>query len=206
MQAKPFVKNIIDLNAFDKLDVHLYREIKDSPHQPMNTDDTITTIKLFCKNNLYNNEKSNVEFNTKLQKISTKLAKYNLARIDIKNYGNTSNSIEILNISDFNSTITRPNWFKNDEGEGILIESQKNRLNLELKCNGDGDLKIFLRSSDVRKDGKQIPLYIKYTNFSINDKIIFHTDKVVWHNEPYIHQIEVKNKEHVKLSIEWTPF
>ncbi len=205
-QAKPFVEKIINLNSFDKLDVHFYREVKEDPHKPMNTEDTIAIIKLFCKNNLYNGDISKLEYNVNSQKLYAKLAKYNLARIDIKNKGDIDNNLDMLNISDLKSVITKPDWFKNDEGQGILIESQKNKLNFELKCIGDGDLNIVLRASDVRNNGKQIPIYINYTNLIINDKIVFNENKVVWHNKPYVYQMKVKNDECLKITIEWTPF
>ena len=180
--------------------------VKEDPHKPMNTEDTIAIIKLFCKNNLYNGDISKLEYNVNSQKLYAKLAKYNLARIDIKNKGDIDNNLDMLNISDLKSVITKPDWFKNDEGQGILIESQKNKLNFELKCIGDGDLNIVLRASDVRNNGKQIPIYINYTNLIINDKIVFNENKVVWHNKPYVYQMKVKNDECLKITIEWTPF
>ena len=206
-QAKPFVERIINLNSFDKLNIYFYREIKNHPHKPMNIYDTIAIIKLFCKNNLYNADSSKIEYNIKSQMISAKLSKYNLARIDIKNFGEEKNSLDIIHVSDSKCNINKPHWFKNEKGEGILIESLKNKLFLELKCIGDGILNIHLRSSDIRNDDEdQVPIYINYTKLTINDNIIFNENKVVWHNNPYIYQMNVKNDELIKLTIEWTPF
>lgn len=57
----PFLKEIYKLKQFNGLDVIYYREIKEVPHQPMASDKSITTIKEYCKNYLYNSSPSIAE-------------------------------------------------------------------------------------------------------------------------------------------------
>ena len=75
-----------------------------------------------------------------------------------------------------------PDWFKNDEGVGIIIESQKNNIDIELKCIENGILMIKLRGQDVRnKEGERIPIYINYTKMLVNEKSIF-KEKLICHD------------------------
>ena len=94
------------------------------------------------------------------------LLKYNTARIDLKNFGSEDNSVEIIFNSDSKSQSQFPNWFKTEQGDGLVISSDKNSLDLKIKCIEDGELKIWLRGLDIRdKDNKRIPIYINYTKF-----------------------------------------
>ena len=59
------------------------------------------------------------------------LEKYYTARIDIKNQG-INNKVMILDITDSNSKIDCPSWFKDHLGEGIQIHSSKGVLDLKI--------------------------------------------------------------------------
>ena len=84
----------------------------------------------------------------------------------MKNFGSEDNSVEIIFNSDSKSQSQFPNWFKTEQGDGLVISSDKNSLDLKIKCIEDGELKIWLRGLDVRdKDNKRIPIYINYTKF-----------------------------------------
>lgn len=50
----PFIKKIHKLKQFNGLNVIYYREIKEFPHTPMASNQTIRIIKEYCKNFLYN--------------------------------------------------------------------------------------------------------------------------------------------------------
>lgn len=70
--------------------------------------------------------------NIKMRNIADSLKMYNLARIDLKNYGSKDNKIRLIEKTLPLSSITFPNWFKSDDGEGMVIESENGSINLEL--------------------------------------------------------------------------
>lgn len=133
---------------------------------------------------------------------------YFTARIDIKNVGKYDNKIEVLDNSDENSSISSPNWFKQDDGIGTTIYSFKGNLNLKIKCINDGKLNIRLRGINIiSKNDEKIPIFIKYTNFCINNEQILTESKIVSHDRFYqCNEINVKNGEIIKIYIEWIPF
>lgn len=149
---------------------------------------------------------NNSKKETELGDISTYMTKYNTARIDIKNIGSEDNSIEIINISDSSSKIEYPNWFKNQNGKGLVIQSSKNHLDMEMKCIGDGKLTISLKGIEYKNlSGQKIPIYINFTKFLINDEDLNLNNELVWCDIPYYHNKLVKNGEIIKIHIEWTP-
>lgn len=133
--------------------------------------------------------------------------KYDTCRIDLKNIGKSNNSIDIINISDYLANFNYPSWFKDELGEGLKIESQSHALEINAKCIGDGELNISLKSLDIRNDANsKIPIYIKYNKFCINNNIIFDKQKLVWHDDSYNFKLSVKDKEIIKIYVEWEPF
>lgn len=148
------------------------------------------------------NEKNNF-LNISAQKL---LKNYNTCRIDIKNYGNSNNSIEIISNSK-NTKINFPNWLKDKSGTGITIQSDSNYIDLKIKCINDGILNINLRSIDIRdKKDKRFPIYIDYTTLIINSKEYITDNKLIWHDDPYIIKKDVKNNELITIHVEWQPF
>ena len=133
--------------------------------------------------------------------------KYDTCRIDIKNNGNSENSVEILNISDYLANYNYPVWFENKSGKGLKIQSRSPRLNIDILCINDGKLDISLKSLDIRdSSNSRIPIYVKYSKFLVNDSLIFDEEKLVWHDEPFKYSKNVKNNEVVNLQIEWESF
>lgn len=145
--------------------------------------------------------------NIKKSKVADLLIKYNSARIDVKNYGSLDNKIKLVDENFHLARIYFPEWFKSDEGEGMIIESEKNSINFRFECINDGILKIFLRGPDIYdKNQVRFPVYIDFTNLTINDELIFDENKLVWHDCPYIFEKEVKNSEIIDIHVEWLPF
>lgn len=112
--------------------------------------------------------------------------KYFTARIDIKNTGNVQNNIFIISLDDLSAKINYPSWFENNDGKGMVIESSSGVLDFELKCVNDGILKIWLSGIDCRDKNNEFPVYINYTNFTINDTEILKKNKLVTYDNPYI--------------------
>ena len=131
-------------------------------------------------------------------------SKYITARIDIKNNGNSKNNIEIIKNSDIYAKIKRPDWYKNEKGIGTQIESQNKSINLKIKCVNDGKLDIILKGVFYKCEGDKKPIFIKYTKFEVNGQPILKKPVVTWHDEPFIHNMNVKNKEIIKLFVQWT--
>ena len=132
--------------------------------------------------------------------------KYLTARIDLKNE-KSHNAIEILENSDENATILHPDWFEDELGSGIIIQSQQRKVNLKIKCIHDGELTLRFRGKDVRdKDGVRIPVYINYGDIFINNEKINDNVELVCHDKPYIYKRKVKHHEILTISIEWSPF
>lgn len=130
-----------------------------------------------------------------------------IARIDIKNKGGFTNNIQVLESDDPHLITSRQNWFKDEFGEGIIIESDKGNLNLKIKCIKDGELNIILRSKDVRdKDNIRIPLVVKYNSLNVDSTEIFSEKKLISHDEPFIFKKNVKNNDIVSITLNWTSY
>ncbi len=125
-------------------------------------------------------------------------------RVDIKNVGDTENSIEVLGDIDETVNVDYPDWFKNDEGQGCIISSENNSLKLQLKCVNDGNLDIKLRGSAFKdENNRRIPVYICYKKLKVNDDVIFSKDYLVWHDKPYVFSKKCSNNEIINLEIEF---
>lgn len=133
------------------------------------------------------------------------LSKYNTARIDIKNIGIETNSVEIIDISDNSAKCHYPLWFTNLKGKGLVVESSKGTLDLKLKCIGSGNLQIALRGIDYRNEfDDRLPIFINFNKVQINNFQDF-DNKLVWCDSPHIYNINVKDNEIVDLNFKWVP-
>ena len=131
---------------------------------------------------------------------------YITARFDLKNFGASTNEIEIEECSDIFAQITKPAWIVNVKGSGKVIESHAGDLTLKGKCIGDGKLEISLRGPDIRdKSNQKQVIYIDFTSFTINDKQVFNTSHTVWHNTPYKFTMNVSDGEIITVSLKWKP-
>ena len=145
--------------------------------------------------------------NIKKSNIASSLKIYNSARIDIKNYGSNENKRRLIEEILPSSSISFPDWFKSDEGEGMIIESENGSIDIKFECINEGILKIFLRGQDILdKNLVRFPVYIDFINLKVNGEQIFKESKLVWHDRPYIFEKEVKNSEIVDVHVEWLPF
>ena len=128
---------------------------------------------------------------------------WSTCRVDIKNLGNQDNKVEVLE-SDVSSNIEFPNWFKNNKGEGLVLTSNSNSIELKLKCIQDGKLNVELRGLDFRNlDNTRKPVYICYKKLFINDEEIFSKKNLAWHDQAVSYSKECKNNEIVDVKIEF---
>lgn len=123
------------------------------------------------------------------------------------NKGESKNSVEIKKVSDYLANYNYPEWYKNKFGQGLKLESQNHTLDINLKCIGDGELNISLKGLDIRDShNKRIPIYLNYTKFLVNNSLIFDDTKTVCHDKSFNHKLEVKDKDIIKVHVEWELF
>ena len=134
------------------------------------------------------------------------LIHYFTARIDFKNMGKLSNQIEFLYISDNNAKLSFPDWFKDENGVGAVIESFEGKLDLKIKCIQDGKLNIKIRGIDVKSKGKRIPIYINYKSFIINGVPQINENKLVSYDDNYEFNVKVYDRDILFMHIESSPF
>lgn len=124
-------------------------------------------------------------------------------RVDLKNAGSSKNTIEFIEKSD-NLNISYPGWFKNDKGQGCIIQTNSKKIDLKFKNIHDGNLKVFLRGMDFRiKNNIKIRVFVNFTKLTINKNVIFDDNKLVWHDEPFEYSGIFKNNDVITLNVEY---
>lgn len=134
------------------------------------------------------------------------LKHYFTSRVDIKNRSELNNKIEFLSISDNDAILSFPEWFRDDEGQGAVIQSEKGKLDLKIKCVGEGKLDIKLRGVDVKYKNESKPIFIEYTSLECNGKQMLNEKKLVSHDDFYQCDLKVNNEDIMFIHIEWLPF
>ena len=151
------------------------------------------------------NKGEKIAENNRISTISKIKEKFMKCRVDIKNRSAEeieNNDLVIENVLKNDLDISSPQWF-NKKGKGYLVQSKEGFLKIKCTITGDGILEIALRGEDYRVNEKKIPIYITYTSFNVNGKDLILEPICVWHDEPYIYQIPVKNNEVYTISISW---
>ena len=133
------------------------------------------------------------------------LSVYAKLRIDLVNRDTKSNTVEILKSSDSNCDIDYPLWFITKFGIGVVVESCKGSIDLKFKCVNDGALKLNFRGVDFRFQNKKIPIYINLKKVVCNNDILLNENKLVWHEDYYSFEKQVKDNEEIIIHAEWEP-
>ena len=136
-------------------------------------------------------------------------ARCSTARIDIKDVGSAENDVQILAVSDDDALVDTPKWFDDESGRGHEVSSAKGRLDLRLRCVGDGTLDVALRCIYMQDaDGKHIPMWIEFTRMEVDGEPVFAEpdSQVAWHDRPYHYRREVRDGEEVSIFLAWRPF
>ena len=132
------------------------------------------------------------------------LQKYITARVDVKNLGIEENEVTVTRISDLNAKVQKPAWFKNAKGQGCVIQSTKGIIEIEIECIGNGELTIWLRGMDCRKENNiRFPVWINYTCLLINDEYVLNKPTLIWHDRPFVYKLHVTDKQSIKIHAEW---
>ena len=131
-------------------------------------------------------------------------AKYKTARVDIKNFGTTDNSVTIERCSDEELKIDSPDWFKDTKGSGVVVHSTQSSIEMKAKCLGDGNMKLCLRGKDCRDNaGKRYPVWICVTCLRVDGKEVFNNPHLVCHDKPFVYDMKVTNGQLVRIYMEW---
>ncbi len=124
-------------------------------------------------------------------------------RVDIKNRGD-KNKVEVVNVGDNPVRITYPRWFEDNTGNGCVIEGNKGKINVKLKCVGSGELRIYLRGCDVRgKSNERLPFKVVFTELKINGQQVLEENQSVWHDEAYLYSMDVEDGEFFDVEATW---
>ena len=114
---------------------------------------------------------------------------------------------EIVNLINYQKDcwlLCSPSWFKDDYGQGCHVEGSDKKLNLKFQCVNKGTLKIYLRGVDYRdEENIRYPVYVNFTTFKINDKLIFQENKLICHDQPYEFEIVSDDKDMFEIYLEF---
>lgn len=140
----------------------------------------------------------------KSEKKENFIEKYNIARLDLKNSGKENNNIEIIDISDEAAKISKPDWFKDNKGKGMQIETHENNLKLKLKIIQDGTLFIYLKGKyKTDKNNNILPIHVVYKSLTLNSIEQLNNNKLATCSSPITIKTNVKNNEMVEININW---
>lgn len=138
-----------------------------------------------------------------VNKTNELISKYDFCRIDVKNMGDETNSIEVLSSNDPNLYIDNPKWFMDSEGIGSVFESSNGNLSLNLSCVGDGKLVVKFRGVDYRDyTNSRLPIFVQYEYIKINGNDVG-TNILLSHDKLRKQFIDVKDGEQVNISAKW---
>ena len=156
---------------------------------------------------LCNNKKAYEKvFNDDVHQISDFMP-YCVTRVDIKLISkNNKSNFEILSVSDDKAKVTKPNWIQKS-GIGYVIYSYIGSLKFIAKASIDGQIKLNLRGLSIinPENKKRIHNWVDYTKLSVNGQTIFDTLTSVWHDEPYLCNIDAKANEEITVEVECIP-
>ena len=154
-------------------------------------------------------EDFNVDYSSDEKKIRSDslIEKYATSRLDIKNFGDKNNSIEIVSCSNPYSKIEFPKWFDTDKGKGCVITTKYNDIDLKIRTIGDGELSLKLKSIlNLDKNANKFPIYIDYISLTVDGKEILDENQLTSHDSPFEFKMQVKNKQIIDVHVEWLPF
>ena len=174
--------NELDTSLLDEYDLNMLNWIVERPEEYYDY--------------MYNIESENYEF----------LRKYLECRIDIKNLGSKNNDIILIETSDSLQSFYAPDWFKDSNGIGHVLTSNAGSLDVSFKCVNDGTINFKFKGRDYSdRNGNRIPIYVDYTEITVDDENLVSGSRVFWHDNAFDFQKSVKNGQIVKAKVKWKP-
>ncbi len=128
---------------------------------------------------------------------------WEFSRIDIKNQGQSSNSLRFINFNE-DLEVSSPKWFNNDKGEGFVIRSQLSKFKFTFRCRGDGELLIKFRGPNLKHalENKRVPVKLILSVIKVNDEDILENDMLIWHDKPFTYTRNCCDGEIVTIEAE----
>ena len=123
-------------------------------------------------------------------------------RLDIKNNGGSDNDINIVTE---NAKVIKPAWFKNEKGQGAVLESNAKEIRIQITVVKNGALSFAFKAPDRRCDGKRFPVYAKYASIKIDGRELLSEPISVWHDAPFKYEMPVKDGQMVDVIITQRP-
>ena len=124
-------------------------------------------------------------------------------RIDIKNFGAESNSVDVVAP---NANVSMPAWYADKNGAGAVLQSHNKHLHIDITAHGDGKLRIDLRGIDKRVNNTRVPVWVTYKSVRVDGHEILSQPVSAWHDMPLIHEMNVKDGQHIVVDIETEPY
>jgi len=125
-----------------------------------------------------------------------------LSRIDIKNFGNADNDIDVTSPT---AKFSAPEWFKNNQGIGKVVSSSQIKNKLQIKAVKDGKLILAFKGADSRFNNVRFPVWIDYKSIKIDGKEILSMPISAWHDRPFHYEMMVKNGQVITVEYEQQP-
>ena len=133
-----------------------------------------------------------------------KVKKYNSARIQFKNVGQSTNKMEILKTSDDDLRVDITERSQDNKGQVMFVQSDANSLDLKLKAVGDGLLTVKFRSFNMKMDNdERFHVYLDYTRIMIDNRDYITQNKMVSYHEPFKIEKRVKDSQVIDVHVEW---
>lgn len=135
----------------------------------------------------------------KIEAINSLMSTLQNVRIDIKNCGKENNAVFIKGDD---IICTQPSWFKNHEGQGVILTSNKIKQKFTIKVVEDGKLKLIFHAPKVVHNDKKYPLWIDYKSIKIDGKEILSNPAITWHDKYFKYELAVKNGCEINVEYE----
>ena len=120
------------------------------------------------------------------------------SRIDIKNFGQADNAVEVT--SD-NGVVTTPKYLTSDQGVGQEVNCKADRETIKIKIKNDGKLVIRFRGIAKQYNGTRFPIWTDYESIKINGLELLSNPVATWHDEPYSYEMPVRDGQEIVLEV-----
>lgn len=145
----------------------------------------------------------NISFETFVKEKNIYFRKWSLARVDVKNIGEESNSLELIS-KDSRSKVLFPEFLDDEEGNGCTISSAHD-INVVLKAKNKGTLRFKFKGPNYKDENNvRLPVPVCFKEFEINNELEFSKNFFVWHDKSYVYEKELFDEDilHIKFKFD----
>ncbi len=120
------------------------------------------------------------------------------ARIDVKNVGGADNAVVITGN---NIQVSAPTWAKNAQGIGQVVVGKTLTQDLTIRVVRDGTLTCRFMGSDLRQNGGRIPIWIDYTDITVDGRPLLDMPVETWYEKPFRFDMPVRHGQTVRIQV-----